>query len=123
MRRKVLVLEDSPMMCSVYRMVLADQAGDLLFAGDGLEALDLAAMESEIDLFIVDINLPRLDGLSFIRRLRTELGSTAPVLVVSTECGEEDRKAAADAGADAYLCKPWEPPDLLSALESLAERG
>lgn len=117
--RKVLVLEDSPMMCSLYRMVLGEAGMDLLFAGDGVEGLDRAASTSGIDLYIVDVNLPRLDGLAFIRRLRTELGAGAPVLVVSTECGDADRAAAADAGADAYLCKPWTPAELTAAIARL----
>jgi two-component system, chemotaxis family, chemotaxis protein CheY len=118
--RKVLVLEDSAMMCSLYRMVLRDVAAPLLFAGDGIQGLDIAAVEADIDLFIVDVNLPRLDGLSFIRRLRSELGSGAPVVVVSTECEERDREAATSAGADAYLCKPWQPDELLDVVRSVA---
>jgi DNA-binding response OmpR family regulator len=68
-----------------------------------------------VELFIVDVNLPRLDGIEFIRRLRTELGVFAPVVVVSTECAEENKAAAFEAGADAYLCKPWTPEDLPGA--------
>jgi two-component system, chemotaxis family, chemotaxis protein CheY len=115
----VLVLEDSPMMCSLYRMVLGDVVEELYFAGDGVEGLDMAAAEPGIDLFIVDVNLPRLDGLSFIRRLRSELGSSAPVLVVSTECEDADRSAASEAGADGYLCKPWQPAELLVAVRGM----
>lgn len=118
-RNKVLVVEDSPMMRSLYRMVLEPEARALLFAEDGVEGLDRAAQESDVDLFIVDVNLPRLDGIEFIRRLRTELGVEAPVVVVSTECAEADKSAAYDAGADAYLCKPWTPEDLAAVLREL----
>ena len=116
---KILIVEDSPMMRSLYRMVLA--ADQLLFAEDGVEGLDLAAREPDVDLYIVDVNLPRLDGVAFIRRLRTELSAEGPVLVVSTECGEGDKESAYEAGADAYLCKPWEPADLEGALTGLRE--
>lgn len=120
---KVLILEDSPMMCSLYRMVLGRVGTELHFAGDGVEGLDRAAQEPGVGLYIVDVNLPRLDGLEFIRRLRSELGLVeAPVLVVSTECGARDREAAIEAGADAYLCKPWRPEDLLGAIASLKPR-
>ena len=117
---KVLILEDSPMMCSLYRMVLAPSQAELHFAADGVEGLDEASREPDVDLYIVDVNMPRLDGLEFIRRLRGELGvARTPVVVVSTECGEADQKAAMDAGANAYLCKPWEPEDLLRVIDDV----
>lgn len=118
---KILVLEDSPMMCSLYRMVLGGGDAELLFAGDGVEGLDRAAAEPDIDLFVVDVNLPRLDGISFIRRLRGELAARASVVVVSTECEDHDRAAAFEAGADAYLCKPWTPDELLKTIGDLPE--
>lgn len=118
-RDKVLVLEDSPMMQSLYRMVLEGQARELIFAADGVEGLDRAAQEPGVELFIVDVNLPRMDGIEFIRRLRTELGLEAPVVVVSTECGDASKAAAYDAGADRYLCKPWTPDDLARVLAEL----
>lgn len=107
------------MMRSLYRMVLMDEARDLIFAEDGVAGLDRAAQEPDVDLFIVDVNLPRLDGIEFIRRLRSELRVVAPVVVVSTECAEANKAAAYEAGADAYLCKPWKPDDLIRVLGSL----
>lgn len=106
-------------MRSLYRMVLEDQVGELLFAEDGVEGLDRAAQEPALELFIVDVNLPRLDGIEFIRRLRGELGVSAPVVVVSTECDEGSKKAAYQAGADAYLCKPWTPAELAAVMDDL----
>lgn len=120
---KILIVEDSPMMRSLYRMVLAADTEELLFAEDGIEGLDRAATESDVELFIVDINLPRLDGIAFIRRLRGELGVDAPVVVVSTECDEPDREAAYDAGANAYLCKPWKPEELEETLSGIGAGG
>jgi two-component system chemotaxis response regulator CheY len=116
---KILIVEDSPMMRSLYRMVLARDADELLFAEDGIEGLDRAAAETDVELYIVDINLPRLDGIAFIRRLRSELGVEGPVVVVSTECEDADKSAAYDAGANAYLCKPWQPPELEEVLATL----
>jgi two-component system, chemotaxis family, chemotaxis protein CheY len=109
------------MMCSLYRMVLSAEGRELIFARDGVEGLDRAAAEGDVDLYIVDVNLPRLDGISFIRRLRSELGVEAPVVVVSTECAPQDQAVAREAGANAYLCKPWQPSELMSLIASLPE--
>lgn len=115
-RRRILVVEDSPMMCRMYRLVLG-AANDLRFAANGVEGLDAAAQEPEMDLLIVDINMPQMDGLEFVRRLRTELGITRPpVLVSSTEAAEADRAAARAAGATGFLPKPWTPQQLLDAV-------
>lgn len=120
--KEVLILEDSPMMCSLYRMVLRRSV--LHFAADGVEGLDRAAQHPTVELFIVDVNLPRMDGIEFIRKLRGELGVTVPpVVVVSTECSDHDRDIAYDAGADAYLCKPWKPEELLDTLDRLERRS
>jgi two-component system, chemotaxis family, chemotaxis protein CheY len=114
-RRRILVVEDSPMMRRLYRMVLEDY--DVRIASDGAEALDLAALEPDVDLFIVDINMPRMDGFELIRRLRGELGmDSVPVLVSSTESGDEDRRLAHEAGATGFLPKPWTPEDLTAAV-------
>lgn len=112
------------MMASLYRMVLEKRGVELCFATDGLEGLDVAATEADVDLHIVDVNLPRMDGIEYIRRLRGELEITdVPILVVSTECGEADRAAAYQAGADGYLCKPWQPEQLTDAIAGLPARG
>ncbi|HET6231509.1 MAG TPA: response regulator [Longimicrobiaceae bacterium] len=121
-RKKLLVVEDSPMMCRMYRIVLAP-AYDLVFAADGSEGLDAAAREDGLDLLVVDVNMPRMDGLEFIRRLRGELGMTeVPVLVCSTEAAEGDRALAESAGANGFLPKPWRPEQLKAAVhEQLGE--
>ncbi|MBV9775342.1 MAG: response regulator [Gemmatimonadetes bacterium] len=120
-RRRILVVEDSPMMCRMYRLVLG-AGNDLLFAVNGAEGLDLAAQEPDVDLMIVDINMPQVDGLEFVRRLRGELGMTdVPVLMCSTESAGSDREAARVAGATGFLPKPWQPQQLLDAVREQLE--
>ncbi len=121
--RKILIVEDSPTMRKFYGVVLGGEPSlAVSFAGDGMEGLDRAAQEADIALFIVDINMPRMDGVSFIRRLRGELGlERQPVVVVSTESADADRRTALDAGATAYLQKPLEPEALLSTVRRLTE--
>lgn len=118
---KILIVEDSPMICQMYRMVLGrDPETRLIFARDGVEGLDRAAEEGDVDLFLVDVNMPRMDGLEFLRRLRGELGVVdTPAIVISTEAEESDRSAARDAGATSYLRKPWTPDELRAAIREV----
>ena len=108
-------------MRQLYRAVLSAEGAELIYAENGAEALDAAAENPDVDLFIVDINMPQMDGLEFLRRLRGELGlAETPALVVSTEGEEEDERAAIAAGASGYLKKPWTPPELLAAVRDLS---
>lgn len=119
--RKVLVVEDSPTMVRLYRMVLSALVDAIVFASDGMEGLDRVAQEPDVDLLIVDINMPRMDGLEFLRRARRELALTAPAIVVSTEGADADRAQALEAGANGYLRKPWTPDQLRSAIADLRQ--
>lgn len=114
-RRRILVVEDSPMMCRMYKLVLGP-AHDLVFAANGAEGLDRAAAGPPFDLLVVDINMPHMDGIEFVTRLRGELGIHTPVLVSSTETSDADQEAARAAGAQAFLAKPWTPDALLAAV-------
>ncbi len=118
----ILIVEDSPTMCQLYRIVLRRGAADrvLLFAPNGVEGLDRAAQEPDIDLFIVDINMPQMDGLEFLRRLRGELGVVdTPAIVSSTEGSDEDQAGAFAAGANGFLRKPWTPEQLLESIQQV----
>lgn len=124
--RKVLVVEDSPTMVQLYRIVLGTRPDtQLIFAGNGVEALDKLAQDPDLELMIVDINMPQMDGLEFLARARSELGADSiPAIVISTEAAPSDREAAKRAGANGYLRKPWKPADLLQTIEDvLAGRG
>jgi CheY-like chemotaxis protein len=119
---KILIVEDSPTMCQLYRIVLGRGETELVFAHSGVDGLDRAAQEPDVDLYIVDINMPQMDGLEFLRRLRDELGVTeTPAVVISTEGEESDQVAAREAGANAYLRKPWTPEQLLATVNGLFE--
>jgi two-component system, chemotaxis family, chemotaxis protein CheY len=119
--RKILIVEDSPTMCRLYRIVL--EPNELIFASNGVEGLDRAAQVPDLALMIVDINMPRMDGLEFLRRVRNDLGILdVPAIVISTEKAERDRQDAFAAGATRYLQKPWQPDELLAEIETLAPR-
>jgi two-component system chemotaxis response regulator CheY len=106
-RARVLVVDDAALVRRYYREVLEAAGYEVEEALNGLEALEHLLRQSA-DLLIVDINMPQMDGLSFLRQLRQRpapLGGI-PAIVASSEAGEHDRQAASSAGANFYLIKP-----------------
>ncbi|MFT3856430.1 MAG: response regulator [Aquabacterium sp.] len=125
--RRILVVDDAATVRLYHRKVLSDAGWQLDEACNGVEALErvLAQDAAEaFDLYVVDINMPKLDGYSFVRELRRlDARHQAPVLMVSTEAGQHDATAAFEAGANFYLVKPTRPQELvLTAALLLGDR-
>ncbi|WP_291846445.1 response regulator [Bradyrhizobium sp.] len=105
--RRVLIVDDAALVRTYYRTAL-EQGGFLVEeALNGLEALEKLLLYP-FDLAIVDINMPHMDGITFLRTLRSKdiPVSGIPVLITSTEAGPQDMAAARSAGANYYLVKP-----------------
>lgn len=110
--KRVLVVDDSATMRMFYRHILGEAGFEVHEAANGLEGLERALIGA-FDLLIVDINMPKLDGYSMIRRAREEPPLQAvPVITVSSEAEEEDALKAYEAGANFYLTKPVAPEKL-----------
>jgi two-component system chemotaxis response regulator CheY len=125
---KILVIDDAATVRMYHRKILGDAGWKTDEASNGVEALErVQAQEPEhsFDLYVVDVNMPRMDGYGFVRELRKlEARHQAPVVMVSTEAGSHDASAAFEAGANAYLIKPARPPDLvLTAALLLGDRS
>jgi two-component system, chemotaxis family, chemotaxis protein CheY len=107
---RVLVVDDAGLVRLYYRTALERAGFRVEEALNGLEALEkLATMP--FDLLIVDVNMPQMDGITFVRSVRSQplpLAST-PALMISTEAGAQDMAAAVAAGANYYLVKPVDP--------------
>ncbi len=124
---RILVVDDAATVRMYHRKLLADAGWHADEALNGLEALErVLAQEGHdaFDLYVVDVNMPRMDGYSFVRELRRlELRHQAPVVMVSTEAQRQDVDAALAAGANGYLVKPAQPLALvLSAALLLGDR-
>ncbi|MFV3126379.1 response regulator [Niveispirillum sp. KHB5.9] len=110
--RHVLVVDDGSLIRLYYRGILEDAGFIVTEAINGIEAME-KVLSTRFDLLIVDINMPRMDGLAFLRALRaTAPVASLPVLIASTEAGPQDRAAARGAGANHYLTKPVTDADL-----------
>ena len=110
---RVLVVDDGTLIRLYYRETLEAAGFEVAEAINGIEALEKILSE-RFDLVIVDINMPKMDGVSFLRALRGQEGpaGAVPALVISSESGERDADAARAAGANFYLVKPIAAADL-----------
>jgi len=116
---RVLVVEDDAAIADVLRRLLRQEGHEVRSAEDGVEALELA--ESFVpDLVILDLGLPKLDGVEVCRRLRAE--SDAPILILTARTDTDDRVEGLDSGADDYLVKPFQRKELLARMRALLRR-
>jgi two-component system response regulator MprA len=116
---RVLVVEDDADIADVLRRTVRQEGHEVRSAGDGVEALQLAE-DFVPDLVILDLGLPKLDGVEVCRRLRAE--SDAPILILTARTHTDDRVEGLDSGADDYLVKPFERKELLARMRALLRR-
>jgi len=118
----ILVADDDPDIVDLVRLRLEREGHEVLAAADGEEAWRLA-QEHAPDLAVLDIAMPRLDGLQLTRLLRAHgPTSTIVVLIVSAAVHDRDRQAALDAGADDHVRKPFSPKALAVRVGELLSR-
>ena len=118
---RVLVVEDDPDLSRQLKQALADAGYAVDHAGDGEEAQYLGENEP-YDVIVLDLGLPKIDGVSVLERWRRE-GRTTPVLILTARGGWSDKVAGFDAGADDYLTKPFHTEELLARLRALLRRA
>ncbi len=119
-KKRVLVIDDASLVRLYYRDALERAGYEVDEALNGLEALEKLLL-APIDLLIVDVNMPQMDGLTFLSVLRRQDLPTAaiPALVTSTESGPQDMAAARAAGANFYLVKPLSQETLVDYVGAL----
>ncbi|WP_455350972.1 response regulator transcription factor [Streptomyces sp. SYSU K217416] len=118
---RILIVDDEPAVREALQRSLAFEGYGTEVAVDGLDALEKAAAH-EPDLIVLDIQMPRMDGLTAARRLRAA-GSTTPVLMLTARDTVGDRVSGLDAGADDYLVKPFELDELFARIRALLRRS
>jgi two-component system KDP operon response regulator KdpE len=116
---KILAVDDEPQILRAVRTSLAARGHDVATAPNGETALDILA-SSELDLVILDLGLPGIDGVEVLRRLRA--WSAVPVIVLSVRDAQADKVAALDAGADDYLTKPFGMDELKARMRAVLRR-
>jgi two-component system response regulator MprA len=116
---RVLVVEDDTEITDALRRSLRHEGYEVRTAGDGVEALDAAA-EFIPDLVVLDLGLPRLDGIEVCRQLRAD--GDVPILILTARTETDDRVTGLDSGADDYLVKPFERQEFLARIRALLRR-
>ncbi len=119
MTKKVLTVDDSPSVRKLVEFTLKAKGFGVNSAGNGVEALEL--MEKErFDAIILDINMPQMNGLEFLQKIRADQTlASIPVVMLTTEGQDKDKDQAISLGATAYIVKPFKPTQLLSLLEKI----
>jgi two-component system cell cycle response regulator DivK len=119
-QKKILLVEDNEFNRKIVRDLLAKQPYDLLEAHDGEAGVE-AARRDKPDVIVMDVQLPKLSGLDATRAIRAEPETAnIPIIVVTSFALSGDDKKAMDAGASAYLAKPYSPRQLLDTIRRMA---
>ena len=123
-KRRVLVIDDSAMVRRYIRDALEHGQFEVQEAFNGVEAME-KVLSAPFDLLVVDVNMPKMDGYSFLHALRARGGeiATIPALMTSTEAGPQDMAAGYAAGANYYLVKPVRQDDLVDHANALTGRS
>ncbi len=117
---RLLVVDDDPALARTLRRALGIEGYDVECAGDGAEALQRLAAD-RFDAVVLDVSMPRLDGLAVCRSMRARRDRT-PVLMLTARDAVDDRVAGLDAGADDYLVKPFSLDELNARVRALLRR-
>jgi len=119
MNKRIMAVDDSPSVRKLLEFSLKAKGYLVSTAEDGQEALGVLDQE-KFDGIILDINMPRMDGFEFLRRVRADGRHAAiPVLMLTTEGQDADRAKAMSLGATAYIVKPFKPTDILAAVATM----
>jgi two-component system chemotaxis response regulator CheY len=115
-----LVVEDSPMMRQLLVFALSRvKQLRVTEADDGVDGLRKLATE-KFDIILTDINMPIMDGLKLVKRVRTDpVHKDVPIVIITTESAEEDRQRALALGANAYITKPIQAPHVIAKVKEL----
>lgn len=118
---KIMTVDDSVSLRKLVAQTLAAAGHDVSEAANGNDALSVAK-QKVFDLVISDLNMPGMDGLSFVRQLRQLAAYRAvPVLILTTEMDPAKKKEAKDAGATGWLVKPFDPGQLLATIRKVLD--
>lgn len=121
MAKTILVVDDSSSLRALVKLSLSRAGYAVLEAGDGKEALATLDKGAKVNLIVSDVNMPTMDGITFVTQVKAHpRHKYTPVIMLTTEDKSMRMQQAKQAGARAWLLKPFDPPALLDAVSKLA---
>ena len=122
MGKKIMVIDDSSAIRQIVSLTLSSSGYDTIEAVDGADALSKLD-GAEIDLFVCDVNMPNMNGIEFLHAVKSdakyESYKFTPIIMLTTESGEDMKLKGKEAGAKAWLIKPFQPETLIEAVKKL----
>lgn len=120
MAKTILIVDDSSSLRTVVKLALQRAGYEVQEAADGQDALQKLDALAKVHLIVSDVNMPRMDGISFVRQLKQHPRHRfAPVVMLTTEGQDTKKEEGRAAGAKAWITKPFNPPQLLDAVSKL----
>ncbi len=121
MTKRVLTVDDSRTMLQMLQFALKQGGFEVIQGENGQEGLDLLDANSNIDVIITDINMPVMDGITFIKELRKKPQNKAiPVLILTTESSQSKKEEGRSAGATGWIVKPFDPGKPLEVIRKVS---
>lgn len=118
---KVLIVDDEQGIREVIKEYCLSENYEVLEAEDGLNALDVLAKDNNIDVIVLDIMMPKMDGYSTLKEIRKNYN--IPVIMLSARADEYDKLQSFDLGVDDYVTKPFSPKELLARIKVVSSRN
>jgi two-component system chemotaxis response regulator CheY len=120
MHKKIMVVDDSNLIHQMYKMVLMRYRCTVVHAQNGQDAMEKLTKHPDVNLLLVDINMPVMNGLDFIKTIKeTGKYEHIPIVIVSTEGREEDTRRGLALGARGYVKKPFQPSELHALMDAI----
>lgn len=121
MSKRALVVDDSFTMRNMVSLALKEESFDVVTAEDGVDALKQSKGQ-KFDVIITDINMPNMDGFELIKKLRgIQDFKFTPILVLTTESGEDKKKEGKSVGASGWIVKPFNPQTLINTINKVCQ--
>lgn len=117
---KILVVDDEELIRNVIKEYLNNDGYECIEAKDGMEAIDIVKFNNDIELIIMDVMMPKLDGFSACREIKKI--KDIPIIVLSARSEEFDKLTGFDLGIDDYLTKPFSPKELIARIKAIMKR-
>jgi len=118
MSKTIMTVDDSSSVRQMVSFTLKDAGYEVIEATDGQDALN--RLKGSVDMIITDLNMPNVDGIELIRKIRSSTGyKFIPIVMLTTESQDEKKQEGKKAGASGWIVKPFKPPQILSVVQKL----